>query len=128
LTRTKAAERPSEEGTPVLSIVVEDQDRSGFELDLDALVREGARRMLVTALKAEVDAYVAAHAEERDSQGHALVVRNGVAEPHKVTTAAGVLEIEASRVNDRREGCRFTRLTNHLATSKISDGKAHQID
>src|SRR5262245_1667632 len=64
--------------------------------------------MLVTALLAEVDAYVAAHAEERDEQGHALVVRNGVAQPRKVTTAAGELEIEAPRVNDRREGYRFT--------------------
>ncbi len=92
----------------MLSIVVEDQDRPDLEQDLDALVREGARRMLVTALKAEVDAYVAAHAEERDEEGHALVVRNGVAQPRKVTTAAGELEIEAPRVNDRREGCRFT--------------------
>jgi putative transposase len=92
----------------VLSIVVEDEDRPGLEVDLDALVREGARRMLVTALKAEVDAYVAAHAEERDGEGHALVVRNGVARPRKVTTAAGELEIEAPRVNDRREGSRFT--------------------
>jgi len=92
----------------VLRIVVEDQDRPGLELDLDTLVREGARRMLVTALNAEVDAYVAAHAEERDDQGHALVVRNGVAQPRKVTTAAGELEIQAPRVNDRREGSRFT--------------------
>ena len=92
----------------MLRIVVEDKDRPGLELDLDALVREGARRMLVTALQAEVDAYVAAHVEERDDQGHALVVRNGVARPRKVTTAAGELEIEAPRVNDRREGSRFT--------------------
>src|SRR5215467_3552724 len=106
--RTGAAVKPSEEGTPVLSIVVEDQDRTGLEFDLDALVREGARRMLVTALKAEVDAYIAAHTEERDDKGHALVVRNGMARPRKVTTAAGELEIEAPRVNDRREGCRFT--------------------
>jgi transposase-like protein len=98
---------PSEEGRPVLSIVVDDLDRRGLEPDLDALVREGARRMLVTALKAEVDAYVAAHAEERDEKGHALVVRNGVAQPRQVMTAAGELEIEAPRVNDRREGCRF---------------------
>src|SRR6266536_2285735 len=105
LLRTRTAEKPSEEGTPVLSIVVEDRDRSRLELDLDALLREGARRMLVTALKVEVDAYVAAHAEERDGQGHALVVRNGVAEPRKVTTAAGELEIQAPRVDDRREGC-----------------------
>src|ERR1700730_16130622 len=99
---------PSEEGTPVLSMVVGDQDRPGLELDLDALVREGARRMLVTALKAEVDAYVAGRAEERDREGHALVVRNGGAQPRKVRTAAGELEIQAPRVNDRREGCRFT--------------------
>jgi hypothetical protein len=46
---------PSMEGTPLLSIVVEDEDRSELGVDLDALVREGARRMLVTALKAEVD-------------------------------------------------------------------------
>ena len=65
----------------MLRIVVEDQDRPGLELDLDALVREGARRMLATALLAEVDAYVSAHVEERDEQGHALVVRNGVARP-----------------------------------------------
>jgi transposase-like protein len=76
-------------------------------LDLDELVRQGARRMLATALLAEVDAYVAAHAEERDDQGHALVVRNGVARPRRVTTAAGELEIEAPRVDDRREGFQF---------------------
>jgi transposase-like protein len=103
-----AAVRPSKEGTPVLSIVVEDEDRPGLELDLDVLVREGARRMLVSALKAEVDAYIAAHAGERDSEGYAQVVRNGVAQSRKVTTAAGELEIQAPRVNDRREGSRFT--------------------
>ena len=92
----------------MLSIVVDDEDRPGLKLDLDALVREGARRMLVSALKAEVDAYVAAHAGERDCEGHALVVRNGAAESRKVTTAAGELEIQAPRVNDRRDGHRFT--------------------
>jgi putative transposase len=35
------------------------------------------------------------------------VVRNGVAEPRKVTTAAGELKLQAPRVDDRREGCRF---------------------
>jgi len=59
--------------------------------------------MLVAALKAEVDAYVSAHAGERDAKGHALVVRNGVAEPRKVTKGAGELEIEAPQVNDRRD-------------------------
>ena len=70
----------------MLSKAIGDEDRSGLELDLDVLVREGARRMLVAALKAEVDAYVSDHAGERDAKGHALVVRNGVAESRKVTT------------------------------------------
>jgi hypothetical protein len=33
--------------------------------------------MLVAALETEVAAYLEAHATERDSDGHALVVRNG---------------------------------------------------
>src|SRR5438270_7025958 len=93
----------------MLSIVVSEQDeQDALKLDLDALVQEGARRMLVAALKAEVDQYIADHADHRDAAGHGLVVRNGVAEPRKVTTAAGELEIQAPRVHDRREGRRFT--------------------
>ncbi|TME24635.1 MAG: IS256 family transposase [Chloroflexi bacterium] len=92
----------------MLSIVVGDEDRSDLNLDLDAIVREGARRMLMTALRAEVDEYIGAHSGERDATDNALIVRNGVARPRKVTTAAGELEIQAPRVNDRRQGVRFT--------------------
>jgi hypothetical protein len=35
--------------------------------------------MLVQALEAEVAAYLAAHAEALDEEGHRLVVRNGKA-------------------------------------------------
>jgi putative transposase len=42
---------------------------------IDEIVREGARRMLAEALRAEVDAYVARFAEERDENGRRLVVR-----------------------------------------------------
>jgi putative transposase len=93
----------------MLRIVASEQsEQEALKLDLDALVREGARRMLVAALKAEVDEYIAEHADHRDDAGHALVVRNGMAEPRTVTTAAGALEIQALRVHDRREGRRFT--------------------
>ena len=44
---------------------------------IDEIVREGARRMLAEALQAEVDAYIAAHAAERDENSRRLVVRNG---------------------------------------------------
>jgi putative transposase len=93
----------------MLRIVATEQDEQDeLKLDLDALVREGARRMLVAALKAEIDEYLAQHAGERDEAGRALVVRNGVAEPRTVTTAAGELEVQAPRVHDRREGHRFS--------------------
>ena len=70
--------------------------------DLDELAREGARRMLVRALEAEVASYVEAHERERDERGLALVVRNGKARARKVTLGVGTIEVRAPRVNDRR--------------------------
>ncbi|MCK9925331.1 transposase [Frankia sp. AgPm24] len=69
---------------------------------IDEIVREGARRMLAAALEAEVDAYIAELAGERDDRGRRLVVRNGHAQPRQVMTAAGAVEATAPRVNDRR--------------------------
>jgi transposase-like protein len=69
---------------------------------IDEIVREGARRMLAEALRAEVDAYIAAFAGERDESGRRLVVRNGYHEPREVLTAAGAVEVTAPRVNDKR--------------------------
>ena len=85
--------------------VVEKRDarEAGEELlRLDEIAREGARRMLSEALKAEVDDYVERHRGEQDEQGHALVVRNGHAQTRKVTLGAGTVALKAPRVNDRR--------------------------
>ena len=43
---------------------------------LDQIAREGARRMLEIALKAEADAYVSQYADVVDENGNRLVVRN----------------------------------------------------
>jgi hypothetical protein len=59
---------------------------------IDEIVREGARRMLAEALQAEVDAYIAAFAAERDESGRRLVVRNGYHPPREVLTSAGAVE------------------------------------
>jgi transposase-like protein len=69
---------------------------------LDEIAREGARRMLAVALKAEADAYVDALVDQVDEVGHRLVVRNGHHEPRSVLTAAGAVEVRAPRVNDKR--------------------------
>jgi putative transposase len=86
----------------MLSVVTPEQAHDELRVDLDAIVREGARRMLAAALEAEVDEYLAAHTAERDEQGRRLVVRNGRARERQVTTAAGAVAVRAPRVNDRR--------------------------
>ena len=58
--------------------------------------------MLAEALRAEVDAYVAAFAAERDGDGRRQVVRNGYHRSRDVLTSAGTVKVTAPRVNDRR--------------------------
>ena len=97
----------------MLRVLTDDDARAELTCGLDEIVREGARRMLLAALEAEVDGYVSAFVDHVDERGHRLVTRNGHAEARTVTTAAGGIEIEAPRVNDRRvdeetgERCRF---------------------
>jgi putative transposase len=86
----------------VLTVVPEDGSAEGGSSLIDEIVRDGARRMLAAALEAEVDAYLAEFAGERDEAGRRLVVRNGHAKPRQVTTAAGAVEVVAPRVNDKR--------------------------
>jgi len=78
------------------------QAQDELRLDLDELVREGARRMLAAALEAEVDDYLIAYAAERDEGGRRLVARNGHARPREVLTAAGGVQVRSPRVDDRR--------------------------
>jgi putative transposase len=86
----------------MLSVATDAQAQDELRLDLDQLVREGARRMLAAALEAEVDAYLAAHLGERDEHGRRLVVRNGHARQREVLTAAGAVQVRTPRVDDRR--------------------------
>jgi len=90
-----------------LKIVTDSSDRESTVL-LDELVAEGARRMLAAALEAEVADYVDRHACEVDEGGRRLVVRNGKAAERSLVTGAGVLKVRAPRVDDRREGRRFS--------------------
>ena len=91
-----------EEGTPMLRVHVETSADAELSTTLDELVAEGARRMLAAALEAEVEGYVASFVDERDDQGHRLVVRNGHAVSRSLVTGAGPIEVRAPRVDDRR--------------------------
>ena len=98
---------------PVLTVVAEsgagddralggDHPVDGSSSLIDEIVREGARRMLAQALRAEVDAYVGSFVGERDENGRRLVVRNGSHQQREVLTSAGAVAVAAPRVNDKR--------------------------
>ena len=88
-------------------VTASNQERQELVLTLDDIAREGARRMLVEALKLEVAEYVLRHTKERDDNGHALVVRNGKSQSRKITLGSGTIEVESPRVNDRRLNEKF---------------------
>ncbi len=76
--------------------------------------------MLATALELEVAEYLGRFQEERDEQGHRLVVRNGKARTRKILIGGLPVPVQAPRVDDRREGEKFTSqiLPPYLRRSK----------
>lgn len=83
---------------------------------LEQIAREGARRALQQAIEDEVADYINAAQEQRDPDGHRMVVRNGYKSKRSILTALGPIEVEQPRVNDRRvdeNGVRF-RFTSKI--------------
>lgn len=83
-------------------------DPEALTIDLDELCRVAAQEMLAVALLAERRAYLEANADDLDATGKRLVVGNGYARAREVTTGAGMVEVSAPRVDDRREGEHFS--------------------
>jgi len=69
---------------------------------LTELIRRGAKTLLAQAVEAEVAAWIDDHAHLTDARGHRQVVRNGHADPRKVLTGVGPIEVARPRVHDRR--------------------------
>jgi transposase-like protein len=74
----------------------------GQESALEAVLRQGARRMLLAAVEAEADEYVALHAACRNDAGQRQVTRNGHARERTIVTGLGAMKVQAPRVEDRR--------------------------
>ena len=81
---------------------------------LTEIAREGARRMLMTVLEAEIGAFLDGFSEERLADGRQRVVRHGYGPERKIQTGIGALEVRRPKVRDRaadvasREKIRFT--------------------
>jgi len=94
----------------MLELITNESEGTAPEVtqSLDELAREGARRMIAKALKLEVDEHIEKLSHLRNERGHALVVRNGKGRERTLTLGAGVVKIQAPRVNDRRAEHRFS--------------------
>jgi len=68
---------------------------------LTQIARDGARRMLAAALRAEADAFVAQHAEEMLPDGRQRVVRHGYGPERSIQTGIGALDVQRPKVRDR---------------------------
>lgn len=82
--------------------------KAEFESSLEGLFREGARKMLQAALEIEVTEYIEQSKADLDGKGRHLVVRNGSHKQRELITGIGRLPVEQPRVDDRREGERFS--------------------
>lgn len=69
---------------------------------LTEILRQGAQRMLAQAIEAEVESYIAQHAQDRDGRGHRLVVRNGHLPQRTIQSPLGEVEVRQPRVHDKR--------------------------
>ncbi|MEM6533086.1 MAG: hypothetical protein AAF654_10700 [Myxococcota bacterium] len=74
---------------------------------LDAIVREGARRLLQAALDNEVAEVIAGLSNVVDDKGRRVVVRNGHLPERELVTGAGPVKVKQPRVRDR-SGPRFS--------------------
>lgn len=101
-----------QEGTPE---AIQFPGGSGRDV-LTEILREGAEKLLVQAVEAEVAAYIERHADFRDADGHRLVVRNGHLPERKIQTGIGPVTVRQLRVNDQRvdEAGRRIRFTSEI--------------
>jgi transposase-like protein len=68
---------------------------------LTEIAREGARRMLAAALRAEADAFVASFADDLLPDGRQRIVRHGYGPERSVQTGIGAIDVRRPKVRDR---------------------------
>jgi transposase-like protein len=75
---------------------------------LTELLRDGAQKMLISAVEAEVAMFLERFSEEKLSDGRARMVRNGHNPERSVQTGLGSLAVTMPRVRDRNKKIHFT--------------------
>jgi transposase-like protein len=92
---------------------------------LTEICKEGARRMLATALEAEVEEFVSQFASVMDADGRRVVRRNGYAKERKLQTGLGDVPVRAPRVrDDRKESDERVKFTSEILPPYLRRTKA----
>ena len=91
-----------------IQLSAEEQASGVCQNMLEETLRQGAQRLLAEAIEEEVEDYLEKHAQARDKRGHRLVVRNGSLPERTIQSGIGPIQVKAPRVDDRREGRRFS--------------------
>jgi len=91
---------------------------------LTACLRDGARRMLIQAVEAEVAQWVDERSDLRDPEGRRQVVRNGYADERTVVTGLGPMRVKMPRAHDRRPPEDRERFTSKLLPPYLRKAKA----
>ena len=84
--------------------------RAESDNPLEAVLREGAQRLLQQAIEAEVTTYIDQNKECLDDQDRRMVVRNGFHPERNILSGLGKIKVRRPRVNDRRVGEDGTRV------------------
>jgi putative transposase len=74
---------------------------------LNELLREGARKLLQTAIENEVAEYLEIHQERRSDCGQRMIVRNGYHRERELVSGVGPVKIREPRVR-HRDGQKFS--------------------
>ncbi|MGR9046650.1 MAG: IS256 family transposase [Gammaproteobacteria bacterium] len=68
---------------------------------LQEVLREGARKILATAIEAEIAAFIEQHSALKTDENKAAVVRNGYLPERSIQTGLGDIEVQVPKVRDR---------------------------
>ncbi len=86
------------------SDIIELRQPHSVDDPLTEIAREGARRMLAAALRAEADAFIAGLADDRLPDGRQRIVRHGHGPAREIQTGIGGLAVQRPKIRDRAEG------------------------
>ena len=90
---------------------------------LTEIARDGARRMLMAALKAEADGFVARFSEDLLADGRQRIVRHGAGPERVIQTGIGPIEVRRQKVRDPLPGSRMPAFDERGATDVPAEAK-----